>query len=542
MSEIRRSKRAKPDVVSYAKPKPTPKPPKEQPKPKKPRTTKTTIVNKAKAEPEKEDKGEEEEEEEVLSEESEESEEEVVEVRVKRERMKHQVGKGGIPLICGTLDWDVIGREKNQEDKKKKLTAAQKKKMKNAPPPIEESTVAPTWVPEIISSLSQYRITKIVSSCTAVHSVFLSNEGRAFTMGRNETGQLGLGHVKRQDTAALVSSLKKEVIVNAACGSKHTFFITLEGTVYGCGANKSGQLGTGSKLDFLSTVDKVALDVAISSASGGLDSSLFVSNTGELYSCGSSENGQLGNNDAGQSIQKAGSLNFNCEKRPILVNRFFSRDDQTRAVTEVQDVKIKQVNQGPHHCCAVSENHEIYTWGFNGHHRLGHGKGGNMLTDDVLVPMRLSMFPANDVLGVKSAQCTNQGMMANCHRDFVYYWGTTKCTKLESSYPKAMAELYDWNITDYAGGRHHIVISAQHKFNKDVSTISFGTSSRGELGQANENDTKTMSRAAPDKMQTMEGIHTIQVALGAGHTLLLAADDTDERNALLDQLDVNTDC
>ena len=50
--------------------------------------------------------------------------------------------------------------------------------------------------------------------------------------------------------------------------------------MYGCGANKSGQLGTGSKLDFLSTVDKVALDVAISSASGGLDSSLFVSNTG----------------------------------------------------------------------------------------------------------------------------------------------------------------------------------------------------------------------------------------------------------------------
>ena len=46
------------------------------------------------------------------------------------------MGKGGIPLICGTLDWDVIGREKNQEDKKKKLTAAQKKKMKNAPPPI----------------------------------------------------------------------------------------------------------------------------------------------------------------------------------------------------------------------------------------------------------------------------------------------------------------------------------------------------------------------------------------------------------------------
>jgi len=547
MSDVRRSKRAKPDVVSYSKPKPAPK---EEPKAKKPRTTKqknaTKIMlnkknaNKAKAKPEPEPESEEEEEEEVESEEVEESEDEVVEVRVKRERMPHQIGKGGIPLICGTLDWDLIGREK----KEVKLTAYQKKNLKKRKqePAVEEARVEPTWVPEIISSLAAHRITKIVSSCVAVHSVFLSAEGQAFTMGRNEQGQLGLGNLERQDKAMVVSTLKKQFIVNAACGAKHTFFITFEGEVYGCGANKTGQLGIGSKVPFQSTVEKVDINVAISSASGGFDSSLFVSKTGQLFSCGSSENGQLGNNDAGQSIEKAGKVLFNCEKRPILVDRFFSRDDSTKEVLCLEDVRIKQVNQGPHHCCAVSEGHELFTWGFNGHHRLGHGKGGNLLTDDILVPMRVNVFPPNDILGVKSAQCSSVGMMANCHRDFFYYWGSNSTSKMESPYPKAMAEFYDWNITDYAGGRNHIVISAQHKNNKDISTISFGTGSKGELGMANENGTKTMSRANPDKMETMEGIHVTQVALGAGHTLLLAADDTEERNALLDQLDVNTDC
>ena len=45
---------------------------------------------------------------------------------------------------------------------------------------------------------------------------------------------------------------------------------------------------------------------------------------------------------------------------------------------------------------AVSKNHELFSWGYNGHGRLGHNTTANEL-----VPMRVNAFPANKVEGVK---------------------------------------------------------------------------------------------------------------------------------------------
>lgn len=59
--------------------------------------------------------------------------------------------------------------------------------------------------------------------------------------GRNDCGQLGLGDDKTRSFPRKVDIDAK--IVNAACGQRHTLFLTDSGEVYACGKNEAGQLG-----------------------------------------------------------------------------------------------------------------------------------------------------------------------------------------------------------------------------------------------------------------------------------------------------------
>ena len=45
-------------------------------------------------------------------------------------------------------------------------------------------------------------------------------------IGRNEKGQLGLGHMDRVDKPTQVDCLSQYNIIDAACGRNHTLFLT----------------------------------------------------------------------------------------------------------------------------------------------------------------------------------------------------------------------------------------------------------------------------------------------------------------------------
>jgi len=47
-----------------------------------------------------------------------------------------------------------------------------------------------------------------------------------FSVGRNDTGQLGHGDTNRRDIPTLIDSLSGYNVVNASCGKGHTLFLT----------------------------------------------------------------------------------------------------------------------------------------------------------------------------------------------------------------------------------------------------------------------------------------------------------------------------
>lgn len=121
----------------------------------------------------------------------------------------------------------------------------------------------------------------------------LTTSGELFVAGCNSHGQLGVGHSHNIGSLGKVEVPKP--VTAAALTYKHMLVVTADDAVYGSGVNTQGQLGTGNTA---STHTPVLIPLMsgrrIVAVSCGYYHSMFLSTTGELYTCGFNEFGQLG--------------------------------------------------------------------------------------------------------------------------------------------------------------------------------------------------------------------------------------------------------
>ena len=77
------------------------------------------------------------------------------------------------------------------------------------------------------------------------HTLAVTKRGHAYSWGRNEVGQLGVGDASRT-TRALPSWVPlHSPVAMVAAGARHSVALLQDGSVYAWGANDCGQLGTG---------------------------------------------------------------------------------------------------------------------------------------------------------------------------------------------------------------------------------------------------------------------------------------------------------
>lgn len=81
------------------------------------------------------------------------------------------------------------------------------------------------------------------------HFFALSKEGDVFAWGLNNYGQLGLGDLKNRLNPELVPSLSGIGVVELAAGTHHSLALTKDGKVYSFGRGDYGQLGLGSTVE-----------------------------------------------------------------------------------------------------------------------------------------------------------------------------------------------------------------------------------------------------------------------------------------------------
>jgi alpha-tubulin suppressor-like RCC1 family protein len=144
--------------------------------------------------------------------------------------------------------------------------------------------------------LLNYTIVKI--ACSSDHTVYLTNTGRVLVSGNGSCGKMGIGNEDDIFEPVMVTNLEHEEIVDVECGNCYTFFLTKDGRVLSAGGNWVGQCG----LSEVSLAEKIPTLVCIISdevpvikkIACGVYHTLLVSVDGSLYGCGVNKYGQLG--------------------------------------------------------------------------------------------------------------------------------------------------------------------------------------------------------------------------------------------------------
>ena len=141
-----------------------------------------------------------------------------------------------------------------------------------------------------------------VSAC-ANCSIALSMDGKVFSWGWNQNGDLGNGNSNDVNIPVAVKTegtpMKGKTISQISSGGIHNLALSMDGTVYAWGNNFYGQLGNGTNANStvpvkVSTIGGLPTNKALK-VEVGFNHSIVVTTNGEVYAWGNNFYGQLGN-------------------------------------------------------------------------------------------------------------------------------------------------------------------------------------------------------------------------------------------------------
>ena len=108
---------------------------------------------------------------------------------------------------------------------------------------------------------------------------------------------LSLDDSSDQCIPALIDSLKEIRIVGASAGHRHSLLLDKDGNLYSCGAGSAGCLGHGDTMTQMHPVKIASFDednLRVMQMSAGVDMSMAVTTTGEVYAWGKTDGGRIG--------------------------------------------------------------------------------------------------------------------------------------------------------------------------------------------------------------------------------------------------------
>ena len=182
-------------------------------------------------------------------------------------------------------------------------------------------------------------------------------DNKLWGVGTNESGNLGLG--TNSSTQELQRMQLDVEVESVRCGYLHTIIKDINGTIWATGDNTYGQLGTGNNNNENRPVS-LSLPFEVNTYSCGRAHTVFLDTDGNLWSCGLNTKGSLG-------------LDI--------------PDEHINIITKIDtEVKFIHVICGHFHTLALSDDHDVYTWGDNQFGQLGLGD-----TEDRYIPTKVDL-------------------------------------------------------------------------------------------------------------------------------------------------------
>ncbi|KAM0922782.1 hypothetical protein ACQ4PT_005953 [Festuca glaucescens] len=259
------------------------------------------------------------------------------------------------------------------EDSTKRRRLSSAKQAQDSSTSNDENLSAP---PCIVTFNTGVKITAVAAG--GRHTLALSDFGQVWGWGYGGEGQLGLGSRIRtvssphpipciesasygKDRPAAMKGNKNaeghitKVMGNRvnsiACGGRHSVVVTDSGALLAFGWGLYGQCGQGNTDDVLSpTCVSSILGVKMQDVAAGLWHTVCISADGGVYSFGGNQFGQLGiGSDQAETI-------------PKLVE-----------APSLEDKNARSVSCGARHSAIITDEGEVFCWGWNKYGQLGLG-------------------------------------------------------------------------------------------------------------------------------------------------------------------------
>ncbi|MEQ2236006.1 hypothetical protein ILYODFUR_008021 [Ilyodon furcidens] len=134
--------------------------------------------------------------------------------------------------------------------------------------------------------------------CGHEHTAIITENGRLLMFGGNTGGQLGLKIKPAANKPASVKALKSEKVKLVACGKDHTLVCTFQHCVYGAGRNQKGQLSLGHKnTKSFQLLRSFCEPAPVKMLAAGSSTSAALTEDGRLFMWGDNSVGQIGLGD-----------------------------------------------------------------------------------------------------------------------------------------------------------------------------------------------------------------------------------------------------
>ncbi|MDF1618322.1 hypothetical protein P0N36_12705 [Petrocella sp. FN5] len=202
-------------------------------------------------------------------------------------------------------------------------------------------------------------LSDVVSVTTSQTTVAITENGDLYAWGYNEMGQVGNGmEAYSQDSQTTPVKVLSNV-VSVTSSITNTAAITTSGDLYSWGENGYGQIGNGATKVQTSPV-KVLSNVASFTTDNGATAAAITTN-GDLYCWGYNNEGQVGNNKS--KGEETGTL----------------MDERQTTPVKVLSNVVSAIIDG-HVAASVTQNGDLYCWGYNFDYQVGNGLRTNQLT------------------------------------------------------------------------------------------------------------------------------------------------------------------
>ncbi|KAF2075606.1 hypothetical protein CYY_003074 [Polysphondylium violaceum] len=266
--------------------------------------------------------------------------------------------------------------------------------VKNPPiPTLGFNQIEDQLLPIKIESLSEI----VVISIGFYHSAAVKANGELLTWGCGESGQLGHGDSNNQIEPKVISALSTQWITQVQCGEKHTICLTKNGKVYSWGTSEYGQLGHGDTNKYCAPMLIQALDKynVIQIASGSTHCAVLTNSKEVLV---------FGNGAAIGSATIVSIPTLVPSLKYLHIDKLACGHYSTAAITECGDVytwgsgqelghgtnqsesrpqlvealrnqSIRQISCGGRHTAFLTDSGRIFTCGKDSFGQLGHNEG-----------------------------------------------------------------------------------------------------------------------------------------------------------------------